>query len=706
MTSNKNVTTFLPEKEKMEDHQDANMEDSAPFDPETEVPADHCGREQNPYFEKFTRKDRNKKKIQQRAIEASDKRGRLPLFSLDMKRTSEAIPEGAKYSITSSYDAFWSHYLSEPPEERCFYEVLLKGMPSHLYLDLDMDKTMNPGVDAEHLCNVVTKEVELLLVELGACASEKEITRITLDSSNDEKLSKHYLFKLPEKKYFVNSYHCGAFFRRLRKRVLEKYGSKPEENPLYVWKKEKGRDNETKGQKITVRDFVVDLTVYTKRKVFRTNGSTKRVGGFRPLLLEGEKLTEHWVPKKKNFFDCLVQYVPPPYEYSLFHCKEEDGTEPISRIKPINNTKRKSSDDRPPPPPLDPNNNSTCQEDPVKRHCDQAMTTTVTFPPDSPLSKSFSFDTSTIRMHPNWKKEIQTLNYYRTTLPMDALFSLFGNTNREFAVEDVGGNMKRHLKFGSLRAFQNMIHTWLPSVIHLGPIESSSPSTKETALTKELVFDIDMDSYGNEGRRTCCGSEKKVCEKCWKYAKFCIRMLEGFLRDYGFDPKSVFFFFSGMKGIHCWVTDERARGLSKRARQSLLDDLDIRKVRVCGGDKRRAYAEEALRDSGGRGYYENCLRNDQGLGERLDRKINEKGKTEALLDFIWPEFDEPVTTGINHLTKMPFCLHSSTKNPAIYLRSYNVPDFHMLSDEGQIETSIRDFRCHVRELSEKKEEMY
>ncbi len=682
----------------------------------------------------------------------------MPLFSLDMERTNEAIAKGAKYSITSGYDSFWDHFVGEPKEERCFYEILLKDTPTHLYVDLDTDKTMNPGLDATDLCERVMGEVKSLLVELGACASEEEITLVTLDSSNEKKLSKHYLFKLPNNKYFANNFHCGAFVRRMKKRVLEKYGQNPEENPFYVLKREKGRDSKTRGQMITVWDFPVDEGVYTRNRVFRTYGSTKRDGDFRPLLTEGEELSEDWVPKKKNFFDCLVQYVPNPYEYALFHCKEEDGTEPTSR------TKRKA-DDLP-----DPNCNGNGEEkrtnlssesterDRILSISRSVGVTMVTASGDYPLedrpiglramrspmvvaasisaetkmdqmggggggsvpimmatscdtppadsaialrlarSAGIRSDAPTIRMHPNWKRDVTASGYYHGAFPCDALFSLFGRgkADREFGVQDADGVMRRHLKFGSLRDFRQMIHTWLPSVVHLGSIGETGPSP-----TKELVFDIDMDSYGKDERRTCCGSEKKVCEKCWKYAKFCIRMLEGFLKDYGFDPKSVFFFFSGMKGIHCWVTDERATGLSKRARRSLLDDLDIRRVGVCGGDERRAYVKEALRDSGGEEYYEKCLREDQGLGERLNRKIDEKGRTEAVLDFIWPEFDDPVTTDVKHLTKMPFCLHSSTKRPAIYLRSDSIPDFDALSDRGQIEASVRDFAHHVSEFIEK-----
>lgn len=84
---------------------------------------------------------------------------------------------------------------------------------------------------------------------------------------------------------------------------------------------------------------------------------------------------------------------------------------------------------------------------------------------------------------------------------------------------------------------------------------------------KEFVLDLDIDSYDNV--RVCC-SGASLCSECWKLMRVAAKILyRAIQEDFGF--KDVLFVFSGRRGMHLWVCDERARHLSDPMRRSLME---------------------------------------------------------------------------------------------------------------------------------------
>ena len=50
------------------------------------------------------------------------------------------------------------------------------------------------------------------------------------------------------------------------------------------------------------------------------------------------------------------------------------------------------------------------------------------------------------------------------------------------------------------------------------------------------------------------------------------------LEDFGFE--NIIWIFSGRRGVHCWVSDFRARTLSVAARKAIVSFLEISRINV------------------------------------------------------------------------------------------------------------------------------
>lgn len=64
-----------------------------------------------------------------------------------------------------------------------------------------------------------------------------------------------------------------------------------------------------------------------------------------------------------------------------------------------------------------------------------------------------------------------------------------------------------------------------------------------------------------------------ICAECWNLAQAYVLVLDYLLRcQWGFDE--FYFVFSGGKGFHCWILDERALRFSKQERVNFLESLN------------------------------------------------------------------------------------------------------------------------------------
>lgn len=125
----------------------------------------------------------------------------------------------------------------------------------------------------------------------------------------------------------------------------------------------------------------------------------------------------------------------------------------------------------------------------------------------------------------------------------------------------------------------------VPTRFEIGPVYSTNPRDRKTLrnissfrpLSKELVFDVDMDSY--DPIRTCC-SGAAVCNKCWSFITMAIKVINTALReDFGF--KHILWVYSGRRGAHAWICDKKARNMSDDKRKAIAGYLEL----IKGGDK-------------------------------------------------------------------------------------------------------------------------
>ena len=200
--------------------------------------------------------------------------------------------------------------------------------------------------------------------------------------------------------------------------------------------------------------------------------------------------------------------------------------------------------------------------------------------------------------------------------------------------------------------------------------------------------------------------------------------------EFGF--KHLLFVFSGRRGFHCWVCDREARLLSAESRKAIADYFTL----VKGGDnivkrveldaakglhpmiqKSLAIIDEQFEDL--MVDKQDFLSNDHLIQNIIDLAANDmalqtrlrdncrihrssssecwntikstsnlyKGRKfkhnyflqEVKLQHCYPRLDTNVTRGLNHLLKMPFCIHPKTGNICVPLDIDQIDNFQLSS---------------------------
>lgn len=348
--------------------------------------------------------------------------------------------------------------------------------------------------------------------------------------------------------------------------------------------------------------------------------------------------------------------------------------------------------------------------------------------------------------------------YYEKYFPYEIFCSWLGQGDvdhfqrREFSFTLQNDVYFRFQSFSSNEELKKQIIKHCPKKIDIGAMYNVLPTQHKTANLfipeeKEMVFDIDMDDYNDV--RTCC-KEASICDKCWKYMIVAYKILDTALKeDFGF--KHMLYVFSGRRGIHCWICDDRARKLNDNGRAAIAHYIKYKMVNV------KLDINQGLREPIHPLYErsikiidkyffdvldeQNLLNIDKGkillkglikaycFGiseikyERLDELLNTQNKSEIKLEqiknyiiecvqksmkqntkkkldlcindfklnILYPRLDINVTTRINHLLKSPFCIHPKTGLVSIPLTDNDILEFKK-ENVPRLDALVFDFK--------------
>jgi len=273
-----------------------------------------------------------------------------------------------------------------------------------------------------------------------------------------------------------------------------------------------------------------------------------------------------------------------------------------------------------------------------------------------------------------------------------------------------------------------------PTRFEIGPVYSTNPRDRKTLrraaafkpLTKELVFDIDMDAY--DEIRTCC-TGANICHRCWSFIKMAVKVVNTALEeDFGF--KHVLWVYSGRRGIHGWVCDKKARELDDSKRRSIANYMDLIKGGDSSGKKvnirrplhphldrslrilRDNFISDILkeqdpwqaedkaqhllsllpdkqlaaslakkwesapsRSSSNKWADIDTLASSGGGSNTLDTRKLLEAKQDIVLEYTYPRLDAEVSKHLNHLLKSPFCVHPKTGRICVPVDPSKIDDF-------------------------------
>jgi DNA primase small subunit len=313
--------------------------------------------------------------------------------------------------------------------------------------------------------------------------------------------------------------------------------------------------------------------------------------------------------------------------------------------------------------------------------------------------------------------------YYRDHFPWDHLVAFLTRhgdelCKREFAIE--GDYYKRYVVAKDATELKRLVSEFSGvTSFHVGPVYSdrvvrNSEKQQSRPVRRELVFDIDLTDYDFLDLNTAEGDiDMEACDAAWPVCATAVFVLQWLLKD-AFGFKEFMVVYSGRRGVHVYVCDDKAMNLTNEERSAIVDFLKFDE----SGDKLRASAQlagmmktqglnEAVHfafeeffvkglklfdDPGARvAFIERLGLSEEHLpvvsnlaeavldlpnGEAMWVFVNAKvaslsqqwmrDRLDAMvLAYVWPRIDANVSRQLNHLLKAPFVAHPKCKRVAV-----------------------------------------
>lgn len=201
---------------------------------------------------------------------------------------------GQRRFLVSTYDEFWRRYNNMDPQIRHHYEVIQEGSPCHIYFDLEFNAKLNQKRDADEMVDTLVAVTFSALQDKYSIEGQEEWI-IELDSSNEEKFSRHLIIRIPKTAFKDNS-HVGAFISEICSRIAAQRAANPNLDKLYITKDSSGTE--------PVDQLFVDTAVYSRNRCFRLAFSSK--SGKKSFLVATGRFKCKNMNDKELFMESLI----------------------------------------------------------------------------------------------------------------------------------------------------------------------------------------------------------------------------------------------------------------------------------------------------------------------------------------------------------------------------------------------------------------
>ncbi|KAM0880001.1 hypothetical protein ACQ4PT_033872 [Festuca glaucescens] len=201
---------------------------------------------------------------------------------------------GQRRFLVSTYEEFWRRYNNMDPQIRHHYEVIQEGSPCHIYFDLEFNAKINQERDADEMVDILVAVTFSALHDKYSIEGQEEWI-IELDSSNEEKFSRHLIIRIPKTAFKDNS-HVGAFVSEICSRIAAQRAANPKLDKLHISKDSSCAE--------PVDQLFVDTAVYSRNRCFRLAFSSK--SGKKSFLMATGRFKCKNMNDKELFMESLI----------------------------------------------------------------------------------------------------------------------------------------------------------------------------------------------------------------------------------------------------------------------------------------------------------------------------------------------------------------------------------------------------------------
>ncbi|XP_073463224.1 DNA-directed primase/polymerase protein isoform X1 [Aquarana catesbeiana] len=266
---------------------------------------------------------------------------------------------GRRLYLVTTYTEFWFYYNKNSQTLAHCYEVIPADTVCKLYFDLEFCKPANPGADGRKMVALLIEFFIRKLQERYGLTCSADCV-LNLDSSTNEKFSRHLIFLLPNAA-FKDNIHVGNFIKTVLQPLLPQSNSKcthTDLGPSVMEAAELGDDavksckacnssmNMTE-EYCELSSFIVkdkngrrqpfiDLGVYTKNRNFRLYKSSKLGKDAVLALAEDNKFScrppKHLSVEEHIFLSSLISNVRFTDSLKILSCASPSDRNESSRV--------------------------------------------------------------------------------------------------------------------------------------------------------------------------------------------------------------------------------------------------------------------------------------------------------------------------------------------------------------------------------------